>query len=65
MPAFLLLNLALFSTLLCNIHSEQLNYMRKRGEPLIPIHYKLDTLGNWKDKEDKGEDLYLKFSEMV
>jgi hypothetical protein len=31
---------------------------------LIPIHYKFDTLANWKDKEDKedkedkGVDLY-------
>lgn len=32
---------------------------------LIPFHLKVDTFGKQGDKEDKGEDLYLEFSEMV
>jgi hypothetical protein len=57
-------------------HSESLlkqtvlksGFLRNKNLPLIPFHYKADTFGNQGDKEDtedKGEDLYQEFCEMV
>jgi hypothetical protein len=37
----------------------------KQNQELIPFHYKSDTSGDQEDKEDKGDDLYQEFCEMV